>query len=211
VQCRLAPWFSELTATAPGLQVGFVPATVVAQPDIENLMATGQIDIAVALTTSFPDRLHARPLHYEHFVCVMRRDHPFRKEELSLAALTSMKHVFVSPLGGDFVGSVDEVLKGLGVSRHNVVSVPSFLVAEQILLKTDFISVFPATLARERISMLKAHPLPIEVPPVQLAMAWHERTHPSPMHRWLRDRITHYLNTAAADLTSPKINVQLSW
>jgi len=194
-QCRMAKWFGDLAAAAPGIQIGFVSATRLMVPDIEHYMASGHVDIIISRRSAFPDRLHVRPLHDEHFVAVMRWDHPYRKKQLTAKAFAAMQHVIVSPLGGEFDDTTDEILAGMGLSRSTVVSVPSFLVAERILRSTDFVSVFPASLARGMTSSLKSYPLPYAMPKIELAMAWHVRTNLSPLHRWVREQIAQLLSS----------------
>ncbi|VCU70985.1 HTH-type transcriptional regulator SyrM 1 [Pigmentiphaga humi] len=192
-QCRMVRWFGELATTAPGIQIGFVSATRVMVPDIEQYMASGQVDIIISRRSAFPDRLHVRGLDDEYFVCAMRWDHPFNKKQLTAKAFAAMRHVIVSPLGGDFADTTDETLREMGLSRTTGVSVPNFLVAEQILRSTDMVAVFPASLARSMAASLKSYPLPYPAPKIELAMAWHVRTHQSPAHRWVRDQLADLL------------------
>lgn len=200
VQCRIGKWFATMADAAPGMQLGFVPGTRAMIPALDSYMASGQVDLLVGCSELIHhDRLHMRQLYQEHLVCVMRCDHPFRGE-LTPEVFSSMKHLIVSPMGGDFSGVTDGVLHKLNLARRGTVSVPSFLAAEQILRDTDLVTVFPATLARERSSVLKTYPLPVPVPTIGIAMAWHERTHHSPPHRWLREQIASVLTAGAADL-----------
>ncbi|MGN6580499.1 MAG: LysR family transcriptional regulator [Bordetella sp.] len=194
VQCRIGKWFASMADAAPGIQLGFVPGTRAMIPALDSHMASGQVDLLVGCSTLIHhDRLHMRPLFREHLVCVMRRDHPFRGDMLSPEEFASMKHLIVSPMGGDFSGVTDGVLHKLNLSRRGTVSVPSFLAAEQILCDSDLIAVFPATLAHARSHVLKSLPLPLSAPTIEIAMAWHERTHQSPLHRWIREQIASVL------------------
>ncbi len=200
VQCRIGKWFATMADAAPGIQLGFVPGTRAMIPALDSHMASGQVDLLVGCSALIHhDRLHLRQLYQEQLVCVMRRDHPFQDDSLALDVFSSMNHLIVSPLGGDFSGVTDGVLHKLNLSRRGSVSVPSFLVAEQILCDTDLVSVFPATLARERAATLKSYPLPISVPTIEIAMAWHERTHHSPLHRWMREQIAGVLTGWTAE------------
>lgn len=208
-QCRLAKWFGNLANTAPGVQIGFVTANRSTVPDVEQHMASGQVDLIISRRSAFPDRLHVRPLHDETFVCAMRWDHPYRKKQLTLKDFVAMRHVIVLPLGGEFDDVTDEILKEMGLSRQTVVSVPSFLVAERVLRNTDFVSVFPTSLARGMMSTLKSYPLPYTLPKFEFAMAWHVRTHLSPLHRWVRDQIAEELMVGREEDGDPMS--QIAW
>jgi DNA-binding transcriptional LysR family regulator len=189
-QFRVVHWFARLAVAAPGIKIGFIPETRIVTQDLETNMATGQIDINISVRSTFSDRLHVRFLGKEEFVCVMRCDHPFTKRMLSAEDFVSMEHVIVSPPGGDFTSNTDIALQEMSLRRNVVVSVPSFLMAEQILRNTDFAAVMPASMSRDLAATLKSYPLPFTIPAVELCMAWHERTHMSPVHRWVRDQIS---------------------
>ena len=40
-----------------------------------------------------------------------------------------------------------------------------------------------------KILPMRTFDCPMPIPPIQLRQVWHERTHRSPMHRWLRELI----------------------
>jgi DNA-binding transcriptional LysR family regulator len=63
------------------------------------------------------------------------------------------------------------------------------LVATRILETSDFVSVFPKALAQREAHLLRFYPLPFAIGKLQLAMAWHERTHLNPAHQWFRERV----------------------
>lgn len=215
-QCRLAGWFATLAEQAPGIKIGIMPATRLALPEAEHHIATGDIDLGISIRSAFRDTMHVRKLYTEEFVCVMRRDHPFDKRELSVRDFSAMKQVIVSPPGGDFSGETDTALREMGLAREVVVSVPSFLVAESILRKSDFAAVFPVSLANALSTTLKAYPLPFPIPSVDLCIGWHERTHHSPVHRWIRDQISESFSKQTCDgmvslpLLEPQMPLQSS-
>lgn len=193
IQYMLAPHLAELHAAAPHIRVGAMPVMRLSKPEIERYLATGQLDIVIGIASLFPDDLRVRELAQDDYVCVMRRDHPFKGTELSLDEFCSFEHVFMSPLGGDFSGDVDAALREIGRARKVVASVPSALVGSRVLETSDFVAVFPQSLARRVSHLLKAYPLPLSIPKLKLAMAWHERTHLNPAHQWFRERIVRAL------------------
>jgi DNA-binding transcriptional LysR family regulator len=64
--------------------------------------------------------------------------------------------------------------------------------------ETDVVCVAPAGLGRRMLDALglRAFPIPLELPPLTIGMAWHPRNHHDRTHRLLRER-THHLMTAA--------------
>jgi DNA-binding transcriptional LysR family regulator len=66
------------------------------------------------------------------------------------------------------------------------VSVNSFLVLPDILLTSDLIAVVPSRLAQGARGLAVVAP-PLDIPGFTKTLAWHERTHRAPGHRWARE------------------------
>lgn len=141
IQCRIGKWFASMADAAPGIQLGFVQGNRAMIPALGSHMASGQVDLLVGYSALIQhDQLHMRQLYRERLVCVMRQDHPFRGDTIGPQEFASMKHLIVSPMGGDFSGVDYGILQQLNLSRRGTVSVTSFLAAERILRNTDLIS-----------------------------------------------------------------------
>lgn len=196
-QFLLAPMVQRLHALAPNLRVAGRPVQRLTKPEIDRLLATGQLDMVIGPPVLLPDDLRARVVSTENFRCVMRRDHPFARSELTLDDFCSFEHIFVSPLGGDFRGDVDAALEAIDRARRVIVSVPSVLVATRILETSNFVGVFSEALARREAHILRSYPLPIDIGKLQLVLAWHERTHVNPAHQWFRERIAEAMKRVA--------------
>ncbi|MGI9026709.1 MAG: LysR family transcriptional regulator [Burkholderiaceae bacterium] len=188
-QFLLAPMVAELHALAPNLRISGRPVQRLTKPEIDRLLAGGHLDIVIGPSVMLPDDLRARVVSTENYLCVMRRDHPFRKKRMTVDDLCSFEHIYVSPLGGDFSGEVDAALATIGRSRRVIASVPSVLVATRILETSDFVGVFAESLARREAHILKNYALPIDIGMLELVMAWHERTHADAAHQWFRERL----------------------
>ena len=188
-QFLLAPMVAELHALAPNLRIAGRPVQRLSKPEIDRLLATGHLDIVIGPSVLLPDDLHARIVSTERFLCVMRKDHPFRKARMTVDDLCSFEHIYVSPLGGDFSGEVDAALAAVGRSRRVIASVPSVLFATRILETSNFVGVFGESLARREAHILKSYVLPIDIGKLELVMAWHERTHADAAHQWFRERL----------------------
>jgi DNA-binding transcriptional LysR family regulator len=99
------------------------------------------VDVAVAPFSEVPARFAERIVYEEDFVVAMRRGHVFAKEP-TLDRYCEMRHLLVAPRG-DLRGGVDERLEALGRSRRVAVAVPNFMLAVDLVSKTDLISVLP--------------------------------------------------------------------
>jgi DNA-binding transcriptional LysR family regulator len=184
-----APYFSDWAKTAPGIKLALLPLMRLSKPEIDTKMATGQLDLLITLRSEIPDGLHVHHLFSESFVCVARRDHPFGNRTMTTDDLCKLEHIEVSPLGGEFTSEIDTELHALGKTRKVMASLPSFTLAERILCHSDFVAIFPKTLARNSQDLLRVYELPVDLPVIELALGWHTRTHRSPPHRWLRERL----------------------
>lgn len=193
----VAPHLAELHRIAPNIRIAAMPVMRLSKPEIERYLATGQLDIVIGTAALFPDDLRIREVSQDDYVCAMRRDHPFQQESMTLDDFCGFEHIYMSPLGGEFAGDVDQALEDLGRSRNVIASVPSALLASRILEKSDFVAVFPHFVAVRDALMLKHYPLPVDVGKLKLSMAWHERTHLNPAHQWFRERIVRLIHRVA--------------
>lgn len=178
------PLAARLATLAPQCQLAMQRA------DLESLpeqLASGELDLALLTPQAMPAMLHARKLYDETFLCVMRQGHPAAAGPMDLDTFCNVAHVLVSPVGGGFVGAVDDALKALGRSRRVQVSVNSFLLVPSLVDGTDLIATVPARLARTWAGLLAVVSVPLEVPGFSVSMGWHPRTHADPAQLWLRE------------------------
>ena len=82
-----------------------------------------------------------------------------------------------------FSGVMAEVLAARGLKRNVVMAVPQFRFA------VDVVAIFPARLAARYANRIRQFALPVAPKPFEIVMTWHERTHRSPPHQWLRKQI----------------------
>jgi DNA-binding transcriptional LysR family regulator len=137
-----------------------------------------------------PENLRSRTLMSETFVGIARKQHPQARKGLLLDTFCKLPHVLVSPGGSDvFHGRMDDALAQRGLSRRVAFSVPQFRFAVDIVESTDAIAAFPARLAAQYTQRVRCFDLPLVPPPFEVAMAWHERTHRSAPHQWLREMV----------------------
>ena len=131
------------------------------------------------------------PLFVDRFICVTRKGHPQVRGKLSLATYVKLGHVLVSHQA-DGRGVIDDVLAQRGLARTVVLRVSHFLLVPAIIAATDYVAALSEHVARPfaeawPLQLLK-QPLPLPIGHVRLV--WHERTHASPAHAWLRQVIT---------------------
>ena len=181
------PFLLALRKQAPNIKVS---VRWINEHELLEQMERGIIDIALTTPEASPVDLRARTLFDETYVCVLRDEHPLLKEASSLTIdqFCSIDHAIVSYVGGAFEGTTDQVLRKFEKQRRVVLSVPSFLSLVDILKTSDLCAVVPKRLI-QNVQGLTTVNLPFEVPGFTKIMVWHERTHESEAHRWIRDLI----------------------
>lgn len=179
----ILPALPGLRVSAPGTRLSLVqkhPASLARQAE------QGEIDLALHTHDELAQSLRHRVLFDERYVLAGRLDHPGLRRRPGLKRFCQFEHAVVSPAGGGFVGITDAVLAESGLSRRVVLSVPHFTFLCAALASTDLVALLPARLVRA-MPGLRIVEAPLPIPGFQLCMAWHERVHRDPAHRWLRE------------------------
>ncbi len=185
------PFLLKLRDQAPNIKVS---VRWINEHELFEQMERGIIDLALTTPEASPVDLRAKTLFDETYVCVLRDGHPLLEDStLTLEQFCSIDHAIVSYVGGAFEGMTDQVLRSLGKQRRVVLSVPSFLSLVDILKTSDLCAVVPNRLIKNVQGFTTVN-LPFEVPGFTKIMAWHERTHDSDAHRWIRDSIVKTCN-----------------
>src|SRR5699024_6249014 len=118
-----------------------------------------------------------------------KRGHVRGNAPATLDEYCSLAHVIVSQHAA-FRTPVDDVLLVLSRSRNVSVVVPSYNQVALALAHTDCVATLPSRLLNRYASTLDILDLPFEIPPFNLAMAWHPRAQHDAGHRWLRECFT---------------------
>lgn len=181
-----APLTAHLQRVAPGVRLALHGAR---GDDLAEQLASGERDLLLTTPHTMPQSLRSRQLYQEHFLCVMRPDHPAAASPINLTQYCQLAHALVSTTGGGFSGAVDEALARQGLSRRVVVSLPSFLLVPTVLKNSDLIATIPARLARAWSEQLAVQSPPCEVGGFSIQMGWHSRSHADPAQIWLREQL----------------------
>jgi DNA-binding transcriptional LysR family regulator len=180
----------ELLATvereAPGVELEVRP--LVAR-STEQILGDG-VDLAFGVFEDVPPAINQEHLFSDPFVCVVRADHPaVEHEALSLESYVSLPHLEVAPAPQSRPGArIDRVLAAQGLKRRVKSRVPYFLLAAQILARTDQALTMTRSYAGvlATLGSLRVVAAPIELPPLAFSQIWLHRSDDDPGHRWLR-------------------------
>ena len=189
---------------APGINIRMVPLTT---REPRPMLLRGDIDLAIGFFPGVVAQLAGEPytpmrherLYSGQYVCVMRKDHPLAKAELTLDAYCAANHLLVS-FSGRAHGLTDEALARLGRERRILLTVNQFFTAGKVVASSDLVTVLPRHLLASTgmTDALISRELPFSLPDVHVDILWHERDARSPAHVWLREHLqTIMLNDTA--------------
>lgn len=157
--------------------------------DVVRLLDDAEIDLAVGVIPDLPKRMGQQLLFEDHYVCVMRRDHPLAGRPMSAAEFMTVDHVVERP--SQRVASVlDQRLKQLGATRRIVSNVSQILVIPHVLRQCDLMAcLFQGITHHFNRDEFYISPLPFPVGAMRVVMAWNRaRSHQVP-NRWIRQQM----------------------
>ncbi len=173
---------------APGVKIEVVRIPI---RDIHAALEAGELDLAIGFLPGLTTGVRAQPLFREHYVCMLRGDHPAIGARISAKQFRAAAHVLVSYAGtGHQV--IEETFLAEGLNERIAARVPHFLVVPMILARTDLIVTVPSRVAAvfAKLGDFKVLALPLAMPSFDVRLHWHERFHQDPANRWLRQTMT---------------------
>lgn len=176
-----------LRSHAPGVQL------VVTQGSREAMIAdvmAGELDMALGVfnAKNHDGELKARTLFEERFVCVADRSTLPARGRLDMNSWLTRPHVLVAMRAGND-NEIDLMLHRSGKQRNVAVVLPHWGVAADIIAGTDLV----LTVARRCVNKakldrrLKMFPSPVDIPPFEFNLIWHQRRDGDLAHAWLRE------------------------
>ncbi|MEO8242182.1 MAG: LysR family transcriptional regulator [bacterium] len=170
-----AALIARVAAAAPGITLRFVP-----KPDKDaGGLRDGRVDLETGVVEGTPGpELRAQALFHDHFVGVMRLEHP-----IGAAGFSAAGHVVISRRGQDH----DVLDAGLTQSRRMAAVVSTYAEALALVRGSDLMSCVPERLTRALRHGVASFALPVAVPGITLSLLWHPRQDADPAHRWLRN------------------------
>lgn len=138
---------------------------------------------------AFETGIRTELLWEENNVCIARPDHPEIHGSMTIDKFAAARHVSVF-YKSQGTGLIDTILEQQGLERKQTILVPHFASVPFLVAASDLIAVVPQGLPNCFDHLrLQVLPVPIEIAPFRLTMAWHERYDNDPAHAWLRERI----------------------
>jgi DNA-binding transcriptional LysR family regulator len=155
-----------------------------------ELIREGSIDLLIAyfVVTKMPGNFRTRQLFRDSFVVLARKGHPRFRSGMTLQAFAEAEHIVVAPRDTWLPGPLDLALAKIRLRRNIRILVPSYMLVPHVVAGSDLI----ATLPERAVAHVKGKlpidvfPMPMELPALRVEMAWDERHHHDPAHKWLR-------------------------
>ena len=193
------PLLKEVGHLAPQAAVGFVAQ---GKEDIEAFRR-GTIDFDIGVTPEPNSEVVQDPLLRDRFVCAYSKHADIAGDRITMSEFISRPHVIVSRKAKTFV-IIDELLAAMGKRRRVLGSVSSFQEALVMASQSDAVVQVPSRLVEmlKKPLQLKASPLPLKTPPVDITLNWHMRNKNDQEHRWLRELIFQIVRTFGPSKTS---------
>ncbi|MEM8661108.1 MAG: LysR family transcriptional regulator [Pseudomonadota bacterium] len=188
---------SHLRTLAPGLTLDIMTPSDVSFLDVER----GKVDMVINRFDSMPQSFHQIHLWNDTFTCVLSPENPLL-DEFTLENYLKADHVWVSKTGMGVgvgvnpddvqrLGWVDVALNKLGKKRQIRVFTRHYQAAMTLAEQNDLIVTLPtraALLKRDNPRVVLRDP-PLEIPPLELKMAWSPLLQHNPANKWLRKLI----------------------
>lgn len=175
----LAAWLKE---HGPGIDLRFSSYD---KQDIPELVARGEVDLAIGVFDPLPPDAVRTRLWNERFVGVARKGHPVLRD-ITPESYAAANHALIS-VRKDARGRIDQELEAMGLSRRIAVVLPHMLALQPVLLKSDLIATLPARIATGfRQSGLATFELPFVTRPWDVEMLWRPSARTDQANLWLR-------------------------
>ncbi|MFF7989189.1 LysR family transcriptional regulator [Kitasatospora xanthocidica] len=187
VLVRVAGALTErIRAEAPKVDVLFLPEALEGGPALRQ----GQVDVEVGVLGRLDPEIRTRPLVRAPLVGVARSGHPLFEGRITARRFAAVDHIGISRRGKR-LGPIDTVLAERGLRRRVAVVVPSHTSAMLLARDSDLVALGLADWLPETLDALglRTFPIPLELAPLELGMAWHPRNSADPGQRWFREHL----------------------
>jgi DNA-binding transcriptional LysR family regulator len=149
----------------------------------------GEADLGLGSGIGAGEGIIRRRLFGERFMTAQRKEHPRGRGPLDLDAYCRHGHLIISAEGGGFGSAVDRALAAIGRRRQVAVSVQTYALAPEMLVRSDLLCTLPSRFLKLCDDRLDVFETPIDLPEFELAAFWHPRVQTDAAQAWLRDRV----------------------
>jgi DNA-binding transcriptional LysR family regulator len=162
----------------------------VSRNDIENKLASGDIDLAVDVLLPLSESIYHTQIEQDKLVVVANKHHVGLESKLELAYYLAQNHVLVSSRAQG-PGIEDFELGRLGLQRRVGLRCQHLFSACQVVANSQMLLTLPASAATmfTQVLNLTVYTLPVELPVIDVHLYWHTNVDKDPANKWLRNKI----------------------
>ncbi|MBT9462567.1 LysR family transcriptional regulator [Hydrogenophaga sp.] len=206
-ETELAELYRSILRKAPSLSLD-IHAPANGPQDVEALRA-GDVDV---VCSHYEPPGDARDLyvetvkHFEITHCCVNVDHPRIGDALTLDQYQAEEHLLITFLKrhGGRRSPIDLALEARGYAARRTTIVNSWHLCSELLGRTDRLVTTSPQQARHLVRgnpKIRCIPLPTDFdwPTMPVNMIWHQRTHNSKPHRWMRLQLREYLASGSEE------------
>lgn len=173
----------EIRAKAPKASLRFLWESYA---DIQALRRTDLDFIISPIISTNESDIRQRLLFRDRAVCYY--DPALREAPDTMEKYLAASHIRVMFSEND-VSLTEVALARLGHARRIVVTMSTVSELPKLILGSDLVVTMPSRLQGTVLGELASCPPPFEYDDMRFNIFWHERTHNSPRHRWLREKM----------------------
>ncbi len=176
---------AHLQAVAPGANI----RTVSTPPgQLAEGLQSGEVDLAIGYFPGLQGAVIYQQRLFSHsFVCIVRKDHPVFRSQITKKRFLEAQHVVVDQEGKSHE-LFEETLAAQGLTRRVALSIPHFLAIPLVVAASDLIVTVPYAIGASfaKMANLKMLRPPIQVGQPEVKQHWHARFHHDQVNRWIR-------------------------
>jgi DNA-binding transcriptional LysR family regulator len=178
----LAPVLVQrLSTSAPGVRVRFLGEA----SGEDNDLGRGVVDLEIGSAVSSSPAIDHDAAGADELVGLARAGHPILTARIDLDRWVAAPHVVVSRRGR-LRDRIDEHLESIGRSRTVLASLAATGAAVEVVRATDAVAILSASVAAQLGADVAQFPLPIDLPPIPIVLAWHRQFTADIGHQWFR-------------------------
>lgn len=187
--------FARVAREAPGVNLNVVFAPI---DETLHGLSTGRIDVALGYLPALERNIHKKVLFKQRYLCLMRRDHPMARQELTQKRFVAQEHLLVEYAGSGHI-LLERALNEAGAKDKIRVRMQQYLAAPHLVLNSDLIWTCPESLVMElcKYFPLLVKPLPLPLGHFEVALYWHDRFHKDPASQWFRSQVVDCVDSIA--------------
>lgn len=158
--------------------------------NMQKEMNSGSVDLYVWLVPIEDEEIHALQIGTTIHACLVRQDHPFIKDALTLEQYASLRHLVIELPGAYGPSLIDRELWKHNLKREHAYVMHSFSQVPRIISNTEMVATLPLPMAEAYAQVHDLKVLPAPVPAeMPIFLMWHENMEQDKGNQWLRSTL----------------------